>query len=315
MGLDQTVKNLEAKLTRLEKELSDLKNNEIKELRSDSIQTLRDLPGNIAATESKMLDKQNRNLTVFSITIGVLTFVSAIITVFAVSYFSNLTSDISSKLSEIQSEKQKAEVLLEQVKSFPKSAYQNIRKEETIFTLNYIKSNPEKIDAFYPFFESSEQLPSEAFDIFRNFIVEKRSNSSTYATLLLKKFSKEVLIREDSELIDTLSKISLASFGDDDLSAKIVSDFSLQIPSKASEKLLKSLLQLYLKDTSFSADGNSRMPVTSPRSPTTSPSLPKTEAEFKKLPLDLRKEACEDKSEFFATSPPLKKRCEILEFL
>jgi hypothetical protein len=163
MGLDQTVRDLETKLTRLEKELSDLKNNEIKELRSDSIQTLRDLPGNIAATESKMLDKQNRNLTVFSITIGVLTFFSAIITVFAVLYFSNLTSDISSKLSEIQSEKQKAEVLLEQVKSFPKSAYQNIRKEEVIFTLNYLKNNPEKIEAFYFLFDSSEQLPPEAF--------------------------------------------------------------------------------------------------------------------------------------------------------
>jgi hypothetical protein len=152
-----------------------------------------------------------------------------------------------------------------------------------------------------------------SFDVFQKAAIKSKLQSNFYSVLLLKKFTRQVSMRDESELIDVLSKVDLYYLNDDEASEKIIRDFSSYLPSKSSEILIKKFLQHYLGHIDFSDDGNSRIPVD--LNTTTLFLLPKTEEAFKKLPLDLRKKACEDKSEPLVASPPLKKRCEILNFL
>jgi DNA repair exonuclease SbcCD ATPase subunit len=177
MGLDETVKDLEAKLARVEKELSDLKDKSQKELqklrsdltkfdqvekdvskfqdetkkdidqfRLDSIQTLRDLPGNIADSESKMLDKQNRGLTLaLSRQNWSLAAASILIALIGGAF----TWWINKQLAEFDQKTTTVTNLLEDLQSAPDLAYQRLKKEEIFSVFQYIKNNPDAIGSAY----------------------------------------------------------------------------------------------------------------------------------------------------------------------
>jgi hypothetical protein len=277
MGLDQTVRDLETKLAQVEKELSDLKNNEIKELRSDSIQTLRDLPGTLLAAESTMLDKQSRNLTLALnqqnrdltlefqkqnteldkrnkfLTIAGLVFTAL---TFVIGFI--FTGLVQKQLSDFDQKLREARELRDDLRDYPDLAYKKLRNEEVVFTLNYVKSNPDQLAAFYFLFEATEKLPAEAFNILRKIVIDSKFPGGASFTLMLKKFHRQIATREDPQLIDALSKASF--FNDltkiDDTGAvSIIRNFSSHLPSQSSEKLLKKFLESYLSGITINGDG------------------------------------------------------------
>jgi hypothetical protein len=313
MGLDETVKDLEAKLARVEKELSDLKDKSQKELqklrsdltkfdqvekdvskfqdetkkdidqfRLDSIQTLRDLPGNIADSESKMLDKQNRGLTLaLSRQNWSLAAASILIALIGGAF----TWWINKQLAEFDQKTTTVTNLLEDLRSAPDLAYQRLRKEEVYSTLNYIKDHPDKIDQVNFLFESVGQLPDEAFDIFRKFVIEKKPYYVTYSMLLLKKFTRKIAMREDPDLIEILSQIEFFPIGDGEVLDRIILDLSNYQSYDSSKTLIRRFLQYYLGHTSTGAP-SSTLPAR----------RPKTEEAFRRSP-ELLQEVCGDKPE------------------
>ena len=267
MSLPEEIKKLTVKVEGLEREISNLKaenQEKIEKLRVDSIQTLRDLPGNIASIESKMLDKQNRSLSV-AITkhdsilslalhkqnrgLTIFTIIFAILTFSIGSYFNSI---ISSQVSDFNQKSKDVKDLLESLRSSPDSAYQRLKEEEVSSALKYLKDQPSEIAKVFYLIDnaSNAQLPSDTFKTFREFVINREydKDSRLYSRLILEKFSFQIVTSNSPDLIEALLNVSLPQFKDD-ASEKIIKNLSRYVKYDSSRELIKGFLNSLLRES------------------------------------------------------------------
>jgi hypothetical protein len=215
-NLESEVSTLNAKLQNLEQATQ----SDLTEFRKHSIATLVALPDKLATAEQTVLDKQSKMINWAMFLFGMISLIAAAV-------IGLLVNQSFSNISDLQKLKQETTVLIEELRSTPSLAYERLRLEELNSSLKGLKSQPDLISSYYERFAVAEELPTDAFEFFRDQSINqsgkiKEESQKQYSTLLVGKFIDKILESNDIDLVDSITRADIISYDEDTFPSRII---------------------------------------------------------------------------------------------